>query len=223
MTQIFGWCKSFKKLYDICLNWVVLLFNRANCVGLTLSCWWCFKTIYFFLMFKYNRDVWTYNIKFKKNECVFAQMNFGLCWLYFFHEKRQGHFRPAVCSWEGETNCLNVSSCETIRLQGCCQGCFWHLAKSLRAVILPWDELNIHKFQGNNLLGAKRLKCCIPSLIFETKSKEISIVSAWNTNILSMIRFVCDRKSLILMNTRSVNCPGKLFLVLLHVLRNLLM
>lgn len=38
-----------------------------------------------------------------------------------------------------------------------------------------------------------------------------------------MIRFVCDCESLILMNTRSVSCPGKLFLVLLHVLRNLLM
>lgn len=162
MTQIFRWCTSFKKSYDICLNWVVLLFNRANCVGLTLSCWWCFKTIYFFLMFKYNRDVWTYNIKFKKKKWMcFCPNEFWALLTLFFSWKRQGHFRPTVCSWEGETNCLNVSSCETIRLQGCCQGCFWHLAKSLRAVILPWNELNIHKFQENNLLSAKRKKLAL--------------------------------------------------------------
>lgn len=128
-----------EKLWEF-LKWVVLLFNRANYVSLTMSQWWCFKNIYFFIMFRYNSGIWT-DIK-KKNNCwmCFAQNEFWVLLTLFFHEKRQGHFRLAVCSWEGETNCLNVSSCETIRLQGCCQGCFWHLAKSLRAILFPWDS-----------------------------------------------------------------------------------
>lgn len=128
-----------RKIVQYFLNWVVLLFNRANCVSLTLSHWWCFRNLYFFIMFRYNRGIWT-DIKKKKHLNVFCPYGFWALLTLFFHEKRRGHLRPAVCSWEGETNCLNVSSCETIRLQGCCQGCFWHLAKSLRAILFPWES-----------------------------------------------------------------------------------
>lgn len=103
-----------------------------------LSHWWCFKNIYFFIMFRYNRGIWTDIKKKKIFECVLPKWVLGFA-DFVFSWKRQGHLRPTVCSWEGETNCLNVSSCETIRLQGCCQGCFWHLAKSLRAILSPWD------------------------------------------------------------------------------------
>lgn len=91
-------------------------------------------------VFLYNVKVQPWWEKFLKKdgkktfECVLPRWIMGVADL-FFHEKRRGHLRPPVWSWEGETNCLNVSSCETIRLQGCCQGCFWHLAKSLRAIL----------------------------------------------------------------------------------------
>lgn len=59
-----------RKIVQYFLNWVVLLFNRANCVSLTLSHWWCFKNLYFFIMFRYNCGIWT-DIKKKKTfECV---------------------------------------------------------------------------------------------------------------------------------------------------------
>lgn len=113
---------------------------------LLLQGWFC-EPDFFSLVFKiksiflYNVYVQPWYMNRRKEEekmwMCFAQMTLGLCWLCFFMEKRRGHLRPAVCSWEGETNCLNVSSCETIRLQGCCQGCFWHLAKSLRAILSP--------------------------------------------------------------------------------------
>lgn len=101
--------------------------------GAWLCLQWCFK-INLFIIFGSKCGKWA-DIKrgwgklnvFRPNE-FWASL--------FFHEKGQGHFRLFVCSWEGETNCLNVSSCETIRLQGCCQGCFWHLAQSLRAIPL---------------------------------------------------------------------------------------
>lgn len=115
-------------------NWVVLLFHRGNYVSLTLSHWWCFKNIYFFIVFRYNCGMWT-DIK-KKNtvECVLPKWTLGFADFVFSWKKT----RPlqAGCLFMRRWNKLpNVSSCETIRLQGCCQGCFWHLAKSLRAIL----------------------------------------------------------------------------------------
>lgn len=76
-----------RKIVQYFLNWVVLLFNRANCVSLTLSHWWCFRNLYFFIMFRYNCGIWT-DIKKKKNIWMcFAHMDFGLCWLCFFMKK----------------------------------------------------------------------------------------------------------------------------------------
>lgn len=185
------------------LNWVALLFIKAIYVSLTLSHWWCFKNIYFFIMFRYNRGIWT-DIKKKKNIWMcFAQNEFWALLTLFFHEKRQGHFRPTVCSWEGETNCLNVSSCETIRLQGCCQGCFWHLAKSLRAVLFPWCGCIVTDFQ------CREMKYWMPSLIEETTLKltQITCVLAlmwYHNNLLS------DSEILLSLNTGVVHCPDDL-------------
>lgn len=104
----------------------------------------------------------TWSFKEKKNsKCFssfFARKEVWALPTLFFHEKGRGHLRSSVCSWEGETNCLNVSPCETIRLQGCCQGCFWHLAKGLRADVFTLENVHIGKRKNIRIILRNLIK-----------------------------------------------------------------
>lgn len=133
----------------------------------------------------------------------FAQMNFWALLTLFFHEKRLGHFRPAVCSWEGETNCLNVSSCETIRLQGCCQGCFWHLAKSLRAILFLLNSLIVigpkKKIEGTVCFD-KRNNSKISTIADGYTKSRAQVFWLQYANVVNMVSFYvsfCDSEILL--------------------------
>lgn len=63
----------------------------------------------------------------------FLSWNLLTSMVVFSWKLRRPGFGLLFSSWEGVTLPINVSYCETLRMWGCSQGCFWWFDKGLHA------------------------------------------------------------------------------------------
>lgn len=111
----------------IVCSYLGVVMYSAECHRRHLFPYWCCRTCTTLCTLTYL-NLWMLTARRLSGQDLFTSS-------FFIHKSGEGLVWPFVSSWEGVTHCLTVSSWETLRMWGCRQGCFWHLANGLHAAI----------------------------------------------------------------------------------------